>query len=118
MTTLRKVAYQCPVCTHEFETQKVVATNSYGGQAHGFSRARGRWHQPLPHQGAHVLEVRLHRPGRGIQDERPDLWPTVIEQLMEEMPKYRGRTLTGSEKWEAAAEAAKIMGEEDKVLAG
>jgi uncharacterized protein (DUF2225 family) len=116
MTTLRKIAYQCPVCTHEFETQKVVATNSYGGQRTDFhERAAGG--QPLPHRVHVCWKCGFAGPDAVFEDERPELEPTVIEQLMEEMPKYRARSLTGSEKYEAAAEVAKIMGEEDRLIA-
>jgi uncharacterized protein (DUF2225 family) len=117
MTTLAKVMLTCPVCTHEFESKKVVQTNGYGGKRTDFhERAAG--HQPLPFKVHTCWKCGYTGPDEAFTGGRADLSPYEIEQLMEEMPKYRGRTLTGSEKWEAAARAAEIVGEDDKVLAG
>jgi uncharacterized protein (DUF2225 family) len=117
MTTLAKIELTCPVCTHGFASQKVVATNCFGGKRTDFhERASG--HQPLPYKVHTCWKCGYTGPDEAFTGEGIDLSPYVIEQLMEEMPKYRGRNLTGSEKWEAAARAAEIIGEDDKVLAG
>ena len=48
MTTLNLIDLTCPVCTNDFRSQAVVATNGYGGKRTDFhERAAGM--QPLPY---------------------------------------------------------------------
>jgi uncharacterized protein (DUF2225 family) len=118
MTTLCQVEYQCPVCEHAFRSQKVVSTNSFGGKRTDFhERAAGA--QPLPHLVQTCWECGFAASDAVFEsaEERGDITGMVREQLLEAMPKWRGRTLTGSEKYEAAAEAAEILGGGDRVIA-
>jgi uncharacterized protein (DUF2225 family) len=115
MTTLAHVEYTCPVCTHQFQSQIVVSTSGYGGKRTDFQeRTSGR--QPLPYSVHTCWKCGFTAPDAVFECPDPGIDPLVVDQLLEVMPAFRGRQLTGSEKFEAAARAAWIMGEDDRVL--
>ncbi|MDB5194119.1 MAG: hypothetical protein JWN50_133 [Parcubacteria group bacterium] len=116
MTTLQQVELQCPICETRFRSQTVVSTNSFGGKHTDFhERATGT--QPLPY-----LIHTCNRCGYSGADrdftEEADVSPTLKERVWNELaPSITSGTLTGSEKYEAAAKIAEWQGMEARHIA-
>ena len=102
MTTLQQIELQCPICETRFRSQSVVSTNSFGGKRTDFhERAAGT--QPLPY-----LIHTCNRCGFSGADrdftEDAEVSPVLKERVWNELaPAITCGTLTGSEKYEAAA---------------
>ena len=111
MTTLQQVELQCPICETRFRSQSVVSTNSFGGKRTDFhERAAGT--QPLPY-----LIHTCNRCGYSGADrdftEDAEVSPVLKERVWNELaPCITCGTLTGSEKYEAAAKVAEWQGME------
>ena len=116
MTTLQQVELQCPICETRFRSQSVVSTNSFGGKRTDFhERAAGT--QPLPY-----LIHTCNRCGYSGADrdftEEADVSPVLKERVWNELaPCITCGTLTGSEKYEAAAKVAEWQGMEARHVA-
>ena len=102
MTTLQEIELRCPVCETQFRSQTVVSTNSYGGKRTDFhERAAGT--QPLPY-----LVHSCNRCGySGAESDftgEGGVDPLLKAQVWNELaPAVRSASLSGSEKYEAAA---------------
>ncbi len=116
MTTLNLIDLTCPVCTNDFRSQTVVATNGFGGKRTDFhERAAGM--QPLPyfvHLCAHCGFAGVERdfgdsaePSEGL---REFVWTTLAPALQHELP-------SGSLKYEHAAKVAEWQGSDPRYLA-
>jgi uncharacterized protein (DUF2225 family) len=116
MTTLQQVELQCPICETKFRSQSVVSTNSFGGKRTDFhERAAGT--QPLPY-----LIHTCNRCGYSGSDrdftEDADVSPVLKERVWNELaPAVTCGTLTGSDKYEAAAKVAEWQGTEARHVA-
>ena len=116
MTTLQQVELQCPICETRFRSQTVVSTNSFGGKRTDFhERAAGT--QPLPY-----LIHTCNRCGYSGADrdftEEADVSPVLKERVWNELaPCISCGSLTGSEKYEAAAKVAEWQGMEARHVA-
>src|SRR5919112_4197100 len=116
MTTLQQIELQCPICETRFRSQSVVSTNSFGGKRTDFhERAAGT--QPLPY-----LIHTCNRCGYSGADrdftEDADVSPVLKERVWNELaPAITCGTLTGSEKYEAAAKVAEWQGMEARHVA-
>lgn len=107
MTTLQQIDLRCPVCATRFRSQAVVSTNSFGGKRTDFhERAAGT--QPLPYL--------VHMCGRcgyaGAERDFSDAAEAsalLKEYVWNELAPVCGGSrvsITGSEKYEAAAKVA------------
>jgi uncharacterized protein (DUF2225 family) len=116
MTTLNLIELTCPVCTNDFRSQTVVATNGFGGKRTDFhERAAGM--QPLPffvHLCAHCGFAGVERdfgesadPSEGL---RQFVWSELAPALQRELP-------SGSLKYEHAAKVAEWQGADPRYLA-
>lgn len=116
MTTLNLIELTCPVCTNDFRSQTVVATNGFGGKRTDFhERAAGM--QPLPyfvHLCAHCGFAGVERdfgdsadPSEGL---RQFVWAALAPALQRELP-------SGSLKYEHAAKVAEWQGADPRYLA-
>lgn len=116
MTTLQQIELQCPICETRFRSQSVVSTNSFGGKRTDFhERAAGT--QPLPY-----LIHTCNRCGFSGADrdftEDAEVSPVLKERVWNELaPAITCGTLTGSEKYEAAAKVAEWQGMEARHVA-
>ena len=116
MTTLQQIELQCPICETRFRSQSVVSTNSFGGKRTDFhERAAGT--QPLPY-----LIHTCNRCGYSGADrdftEEAEVSPVLKERVWNELaPCITCGTLTGSEKYEAAAKVAEWQGMEPRHVA-
>ena len=116
MTTLQQVELMCPICETRFRSQSVVSTNSFGGKRTDFhERAAGT--QPLPY-----LIHTCNRCGYSGADrdfaEDAEVSPVLKERVWSELaPCISVGTLTGSEKYEAAAKVADWQGAEPRHVA-
>jgi uncharacterized protein (DUF2225 family) len=113
MTTLQQVELVCPICETRFRSQSVVSTNSFGGKRTDFhERAAGT--QPLPY-----LIHTCNRCGYSGADrdftEEADVSPALKARVWQELaPTISCGTLTGSDKYEAAAKVAEWRGMEPR----
>ena len=116
MTTLNLIDLTCPVCTNDFRSQAVVATNGYGGKRTDFhERAAGM--QPLPyfvhlcaHCGFSGVERDFGEPSDPTEGLREFVWSSLAPALQREMP-------SGSLKYEHAAKVAEWQGNDPRYLA-
>src|SRR5215470_6197174 len=109
MTTLQQVELQCPICDTRFRSQSVVSTNSFGGKRTDFhERAAGT--QPLPYLIHTCNRCGYSGADRDFTDEA-EVSPVLKERVWNELaPCISCGTLTGSEKYEAAAKVAEWQG--------
>jgi len=116
MTTLQQVELMCPICETRFRSQSVVSTNSFGGKRTDFhERAAGT--QPLPY-----LIHTCNRCGYSGADrdfnEDAEVSAVLKERVWSELaPCITCGTLTGSDKYEAAAKVAEWQGMEPRHVA-
>src|SRR5215207_10380187 len=109
MTTLQQVELQCPICETRFRSQSVVSTNSFGGKRTDFhERAAGT--QPLP-----FLIHTCNRCGFSGSErdftEEVEVSPVLKERVWNELaPGITSGSMSGSEKYEAAAKVAEWQG--------
>jgi uncharacterized protein (DUF2225 family) len=113
MTRLRTVELTCPVCRTLFRSQTVVSTTTSGGKRTDFYE---------PASGAQLLPFLVHmchRCGysaaeRDFTDE-VEVTATLCEHVWNELaPGIGVATITGSEKYEAAAKVAEWQGVEPR----
>ncbi len=116
MTTLQQIELRCPICESRFRSQAVVSTNSFGGKRTDFhERAAGT--QPLPYL-IHTCSKCGYSGSERDFTEEADVSPTLKEMVMSELaPCVSGCTLTGSEKYEAAAKVSEWQGMEPRHVA-
>ena len=116
MTTLQQIELRCPICDTRFRSQAVVSTNSFGGKRTDFhERAAGT--QPLPYLIHTCVRCGYSGAERDFTDEA-DVSPTLREMVLSELaPTVTTGTLTGSEKYEAAAKVAEWQGMEPRHVA-
>src|SRR5215207_7148710 len=109
MTTLQQIELHCPICDSTFRSQAVVSTNSFGGKRTDFhERAAGT--QPLPYL-IHTCSKCGYSGSERDFTEEADVSPTLKEMVLSELaPCVSGCSLTGSEKYEAAAKVAEWQG--------
>lgn len=116
MTTLQQIELQCPICETRFRSQTVVSTNSFGGKRTDFhERAAGT--QPLP-----FLIHTCNRCGFSGSErdftEEVEVSPVLKERVWSELaPALNTGTMSGSEKYEAAAKVAEWQGMEPRHVA-
>jgi uncharacterized protein (DUF2225 family) len=116
MTTLHLIELTCPVCTTEFRSQTVIATNGYGGKRTDFhERAAGM--QPLPYFvhlctqcGFAGVERDFGETAEPTAGLREHVWSTLTPSLQRELP-------SGSLKYEHAAKVAEWQGTDARYLA-
>jgi uncharacterized protein (DUF2225 family) len=116
MTTLQQIELQCPICETRFRSQTVISTNSFGGKRTDFhERAAGT--QPLP--------FLIHTCGRcgfsGAErdfTEEAEISPVLKERVWTELaPAVSCASVTGSDKYDAAAKVAEWQGMEPRHIA-
>src|ERR687896_2274429 len=102
MTTLRQIELACPIYYNRFNSQAVISTNSFGGKRTDFhERAAGA--QPLPFF-IHTCSRCGYSGSERDFSEEADVSPMLKEHVWNELaPTIATSTLTGSEKYEAAA---------------
>lgn len=105
MTTLQQIDLKCPICDNGFRSQAVISTNSFGGKRTDFhERAAGT--QPLPYLIHTCQRCGYSGCERDFGDEA-DVSPLLKEHVWNELaPITSNKSLTGSEKYEAAAKVA------------
>ena len=116
MTTLHLIELTCPVCTNDFRSQTVIATNGFGGKRTDFhERAAGM--QPLPyfvhlctHCGYAGVERDFGESAESTDGLREFVWTTLAPSLQRELP-------AGSLKYEHAAKVAEWQGSDPRYLA-
>lgn len=116
MTALVKATLKCPACGKDFETRLVTSTNSFGGKRTDFhERAAGT--QPLPYLvqmccfcGYAGVESCFTNPDEISDEMKQHIWEEVTNIRSLSDPK-------GSDKYEAAAKCAKVLGEEIRHIA-
>jgi uncharacterized protein len=116
MTTLQQVELQCPICETRFRSQSVVSTNSFGGKRTDFhERAAGT--QPLPYLIHTCNRCGFSGADRDFSDDA-EISPILKERVWNELaPAIATGTLTGSEKYEAAAKVAEWQALEPRQIA-
>jgi uncharacterized protein (DUF2225 family) len=115
MTTLQLIDLTCPVCTTQFRSQAVLATNAFGGKRTDFhERAAGM--QPLPYFVHLCCTCGYAGVDRDFDHEvdlsaetREKVWFTLPSSLAREGPR-------GSLKYEHAALVASWQGCEPRYL--
>src|SRR5438874_1961274 len=116
MTTLQQIELRCPICETSFRSQTVVSTNSFGGKRTDFhERAAGT--QPLP-----FLIHMCNRCGFSGSErdftEEVEVSPVLKERVWNELaPALNTGSVSGSEKYEAAAKVAEWQGMEPRHVA-
>jgi len=114
MTTLQQIELRCPVCETRFRSQAVVSTNSFGGKRTDFhERAAGT--QPLPYL-VHMCG-RCGFSGTEADFEGAEVRPPLRERVWSELAPVVSPSVTGSEKYEAAAKVAEWQGAEARHVA-
>lgn len=105
MTTLQQIELRCPICDTRFKSQQVTSTNSFGGKRTDFhERAAGT--QPLPFLIHMCNRCGYSGAERDFTDDA-DVTPVLREHVWNELaPQISSTTVTGSEKYEAAAKVA------------
>lgn len=105
MTTLQQIELRCPICDTRFKSQQVTSTNSFGGKRTDFhERAAGT--QPLPFLIHMCNRCGYSGAERDFTDDT-DVSPGLREHVWNELaPQVSTVTITGSEKYEAAAKVA------------
>lgn len=115
MTTLRQIELRCPVCDTEFKSQSVVSTNAFGGKRTDFhERAAGT--QPL----AYLIHMCSECGYSGAEADfkgAADVSPVLKLQIFRELAPRRPSSVSGSEKYEAAAKVARWQGMDSRHIA-
>lgn len=116
MTTLNLIELTCPVCTNEFRSQTVVATNGFGGKRTDFhERAAGM--QPLPY----FVHLCAHCGYAGVTrdfDDEVQLTDQLRALVQQELaPALKSSLPSGSLKYEHAAKVAEWHGNDPRYLA-
>jgi uncharacterized protein (DUF2225 family) len=120
MTTLREIELRCPICDNSFSSQTVVSTNSFGGKRTDFhERAAGT--QPL----AYLIHMCSNCGFSGSERDftgHLDVSPAVKEHVLNEFAHLHNhhhprQSMSGSEKYEAAAKVAEWQGMEPRYVA-
>jgi uncharacterized protein (DUF2225 family) len=116
MTTLQHIDLHCPICDNRFRSQAVVSTNSFGGKRTDFhERAAGT--QPLPFL-VHMCNRCGYTGAERDFTEEAEVSPVLREHVWNELaPAMTATTVTGSEKYEAAAKVAEWQGMEPRHVA-
>ena len=116
MTTLQQIELTCPVCESRFRSQAVVSTNSFGGKRTDFhERAAGT--QPLPYL-VHMCNRCGYTGAERDFTEEAEVSPVLREHVWNELaPCMTATSVTGSEKYEAAAKVAEWQGMEPRHIA-
>lgn len=116
MTTLQQIQLRCPICECCFESQTVVSTNAFGGKRTDFhERAAGT--QPLPYL-IHMCNRCGYSGCERDFTEEAEVSSVVREHVWNELaPAIASRSVTGSEKYEAAAKVAEWQGMEPRYIA-
>ena len=116
MTTLQQIELRCPVCDTRFRSQAVVSTNSFGGKRTDFhERAAGT--QPLPYLVHSCNRCGYSGSERDFSEEA-EVTPMLREHVWNELaPSIAAASLTGSEKYEAAAKVAEWQSMEPRHIA-
>src|SRR4029434_8462286 len=105
MTTLQQIELHCPICESTFRSQAVVSTNSFGGKRTDFhERAAGT--QPLPYL-VHTCNRCGYSGAERDFHEDAEVPAVLRERVGSELaPCITCGTLSGSDKYEAAAKVA------------
>ena len=105
MTTLQQIELRCPICDTRFKSQQVISTNSFGGKRTDFhERAAGT--QPLPFLVHMCNRCGYSGAERDFTDEA-EVTSVLREHVWNELaPQVSTITVSGSEKYEAAAKVA------------
>lgn len=112
MTTLCRIGLHCPVCDNEFESQRVVSTNAFGGKRTDFhERAAGT--QPLAYL-VHMCVECGYSGGESDFSDASEVSRGVKEHVMQELAPLHLSAESGSEKYEAAAKVAEWQGMEPR----
>jgi uncharacterized protein len=116
MTTLQHIELRCPICDSRFKSQAVVSTNSFGGKRTDFhERAAGT--QPLPFLVHMCNRCGYSGSERDFSDEA-EVSPMLKEHVWNELaPVMTAGSVTGSEKYEAAAKVAEWQGGDPRHMA-
>ena len=116
MTTLKHIDLTCPICYHQFSSQAVLSTNSFGGKRTDFhERAAGA--QPLPYF-IHVCSRCGYAGSERDFGEEADVTPMLKEHVWDELaPRISDAALSGSDKYEFAAKVAIWQGAEPRRVA-
>lgn len=116
MTTLQSIELRCPVCETAFRSQAVVSTNSFGGKRTDFhERAAGT--QPLPYL-IHTCAGCAYSGAERDFTEDAEVSPVLRERVLSELAAVAMTgSLTGSEKYEAAAKVAEWQNLEPRHIA-
>jgi uncharacterized protein len=116
MTTLRSIDLECPVCRLRFASEAVVSTDSFGGKRTDFhERAAGT--QPLPYL-VHTCNRCGYTGAEGDFAAAADVSAALRSLVWSELaPMVRDGSMTGSEKYEAAAKVAEWQGLEPRHVA-
>ena len=116
MTTLQHIDLHCPICENRFRSQAVVSTNSFGGKRTDFhERAAGT--QPLPFL-VHMCNRCGYTGAERDFTEEAEVSPVLREHVWNELaPCMTTTSVTGSEKYEAAAKVAEWQGMEPRHIA-
>lgn len=116
MTTLNHIELACPICSTEFRSQTVVATNAFGGKRTDFhERAAGT--QPLPFFVHLCLTCGFAGVERDYNGDFRLEEETRERVLFELAPVIARESPTGSLKYEHAAKVAEWQGAEPRYLA-
>lgn len=116
MTTLQPIELLCPVCETTFRSQVVVSTNSFGGKRTDFhERAAGT--QPYPYL-VHTCSRCGYSGAERDFSEEAEVTPMLREHVWNELaPALAATSITGSEKYEAAAKIAEWQSMEPRHIA-
>jgi uncharacterized protein (DUF2225 family) len=116
MTTLQQIELVCPICDTRFRSQTVVSTNSFGGKRTDFhERAAGT--QPLPFLIHCCNRCGFSGSERDFTEE-VEVSPVLKERVWNELaPGISTGSMSGSEKYEAAAKVAEWQGMESRHIA-
>lgn len=116
MTTLKRIELRCPICDNRFHSDAVVATNAFGGKRTDFhERASGK--QPLAYLVHMCRTCGYSGLERDFEDEA-EVSLDLKEQVWKELaPLASSASMTGSEKYEAAAKVAEWQGAECRHIA-
>ena len=116
MTTLCQIELHCPICENSFYSQAEVSTNAFGGKRTDFhERASGK--QPL----AYLVRMCGRCGYSGTERDFTDYVEVTAglkQQVWKELaPIASLATMTGSEKYEAAAKVAEWQGTDARYVA-
>jgi uncharacterized protein len=116
MTTLQQIELECPVCETRFRSQAVVSTNSFGGKRTDFHELAAGI-QPLPYL-VHTCNRCGYTGSERDFTEEAEVTPMLREHVWSELAPVIGKTsISGSEKYEAAAKVSEWQGHEPRHIA-